>query len=171
MKKIILLLFLINFFSLFSQSFIIEKFSFPLPKSYKHASSYQNLREEISIEEIGASTSGLWHNGIDYPCPEKTPVYATKAGVVKCVYPGYYNGEKFKGHPTYGGLIIINHFDGTISLYAHLSCTYVKEGDFVLKDSNIGLSGGVKGKRASGLSTGPHLHYSVYIDINRILEK
>lgn len=109
----------------------ISPFILPLPEKYKNTSSCQELREIIEIEETGASTSGLWHNGLDFPCPDKTEVYAVKDGKVICVYPGYYNGEKFKGHPFYGGLIIIKHFDGTITLYAHLSCTFVAEGAYI----------------------------------------
>ena len=65
-------------------------------------------------------------------------------------------------------MLIINHFDGTISLYAHLSKTDVREGDYVTRGQLIGLSGGVKGRRASGQTTGPHLHYSVYLNMDDI---
>lgn len=182
MKKFFFLLFLLfNFFNLYSQTVTtkkfnnilqqntIKKFSFPLPEKYKNKSSIQGLRKEINVEEIGASTSGKWHNGIDFPCPEGTPVYASKDGIITCVYPGYYNGEKFKGHEIYGGLVIIKHYDNTISLYAHLSVTYVTEGQKVKIKEKIGESGGVKGKRASGVSTGPHLHFSMYLDIEEML--
>lgn len=70
----------------------------------------------------------------------------------------------------YGGLIIIyNELDNTYSLYAHLSLTKVTIGDYVKMGQQIGLSGGVKGRRASGQSTGPHLHYSVYLDIQNVI--
>lgn len=166
-KTILILLFLSQL--LYSQQ-IIQKFILPLPEQYQKISSKQDLRDAIKIEEFGGSTSGLWHNGFDFPCPEKTKVYATKDGVVTCVYPGFYNGEKFKGHPFYGGLIIIKHYDGTLSLYAHLSCTYVVEGQEINQGETIALSGGVKGKRASGASTGPHLHFGIYIDLNECLK-
>lgn len=149
----------------------ITEFSDPLPEKYmKHKSSSQGLRNVISAESTGGfSTSGKWHNGNDYPCPDKTPVYATKDGIVKEVWPSYYNGPyKYEGHKAYGGLIIIEHYDGTITLYAHLSMTKVHEGDVVKSGQTIAWSGGVKNRRGSGTSTGAHLHYSIYLDMDKL---
>jgi murein DD-endopeptidase MepM/ murein hydrolase activator NlpD len=152
---------------------VIQKFCAPLPKKYmSYRTSPQGLRDAISAKDTGGlSTSGKWHNGIDIACPDKTPVYATKDGYIAEVWPSYYNGPyKYKGHPAYGGLVIIKHFDYTISLYAHLSFTEVKEGDYVTAGKEIAWSGGVKGRRGSGTSTGPHLHYSMYLDMESFLE-
>lgn len=151
----------------------IQKFCAPLPEEYmSYRTSQQGLRDAISANDTGGfSTSGKYHNGIDFKCPDKTPVYATKDGYVVEVWPSYYNGPKnYKGHPTYGGLVIIKHLDNTISLYAHLSFTNVKEKDYVKAGQVIALSGGVKGRRGSGISTGPHLHYSIYLDMELFLE-
>ena len=151
----------------------IQKFCAPLPKEYMlYQTSQQGLRDVISANEAGGhSTSGKYHNGIDFKCPDKTPVYATKDGYVIEVWPSYYNGGyNYPGHPTYGGLVIIKHLDNTISLYAHLSFTDVKEGDYVTAGKKIAWSGGVKGRRGSGISTGPHLHYSIYLDMESFLE-
>lgn len=151
----------------------ILKFCAPLPKKYmSYKTSSQGLRDAISAKDTGGiSTSGKWHNGLDIACPDKTPVYATKDGYVAEVWPSYYNGPyKYKGHPAYGGLIIIKHSDYTISLYAHLSFTEVKEGDYVVAGKEIGWSGGIKGRRGSGTSTGPHLHYSMYLDMDSFLD-
>lgn len=150
-----------------SHLYAIDLFHFPLPKKYLKISSGQGFREALTKEQAGAATSGSWHNGLDFPCPEKTPVYAAKSGVVTCVYPSYYNGgKKYKGHQVYGGCIVIEHYDGTITLYGHLSMTQVLEGDKVTAGQQIGWSGGVKGKRGSGVSTGPHLHFSIYLNMN-----
>lgn len=149
----------------------ITEFSNPLPAEYmNNKTSSQGLRNVISAEATGGfSTSGKWHNGNDYPCPDKTPVYATKDGIVREVWPSYYNGpHNYKGHSAYGGLIIIEHADCTLTLYAHLSMTKVHEGDVVKSGQNIAWSGGVKGRRGSGTSTGPHLHYSIYLDIDKL---
>lgn len=147
-------------------AFEIQKFISPVPIQYHDKiSSNQGLRDAISAEEAGGlSTSGLWHNAIDYAVPVKTPVYAAKDGVVETVYPSYLNGPQWKGHKNYGGLIIIRHYDGTISLYAHLSMTMIREGTKVTQGQQIALSGGEKGKRGSGISTGPHLHFAIYLD-------
>lgn len=148
-----------------------EKFSRVLPEKYKYnISSKQGLRK-LTIRDTGGeplSTNQKWHQGLDIACPDKTEVYADKEGYIAECYPGYYNGSIWKGHRIYGGMLIINHFDGTISLYAHLSRTDVREGDYVTRGQLIGLSGGVKGRRASGQTTGPHLHYSVYLNMDDI---
>ena len=150
----------------------IEKFLFPLPSKYiNNVTSEQGLRESISSVDVGGiDTSDTFHNAIDIACPEKTIVYASKDGYISCCYPSRLNGTKWKGHKTYGGMIIINHYDGTKTLYAHLSRTDVTEGTYVKKGQQIGLSGGKKGESGSGLSTGPHLHFAIYLDIRNSLE-
>lgn len=150
----------------------IYKFSNPLPDKYMYnISSDQGFRNGLVDKDSGGSvTNDTYHNAIDIACPDKTPVYATKDGYVKTVYPSYYNGgARYRGHPTLGGLIEIQHYDGTKSIYAHLSYTAIKEGVYVKSGEVIGWSGGVKNRRGSGLSTGPHLHYSIVLDINSFI--
>ncbi len=146
----------------------ILPFKFPLDSKYRYnISSTQGLRTPIELPNAGGTTSGKYHNAIDIAVPDYTPVYAAKAGKVVTVYPSYFNGGgKYKGHPQYGGLIEINHDDGTKTLYAHLSMTVVREGDIVEIGKKIGYSGGVPGRRGSGQSTGPHLHFEVILNIS-----
>lgn len=87
------------------------------------------------------------HNGIDFPAPRGTPIYATADGIVE--QAGFDHGSGF------GNLIIIQHNLGFRTYYAHLHQVQVKAGDFVHKGQQIGLSGN------TGRSTGPHLHYEV----------
>lgn len=147
------------------ESFKLYKFKFPIDDKYKKTiSSEQGIRQTID------PLKQYWHQGIDIACPDGTAVFADKDGKILDVYPSYHNGKKWKGHPVYGGLIIIYHeLDNTYSLYAHLSFTNVNIGDYVKMGQQIGLSGGVRGRRASGQSTGPHLHYSVYLDIQNVI--
>jgi len=157
---------------LINQTIFIEKFQFPLPEKYKYSvSSAQGLRNSIPGVGFGGSTLNTYHNAVDFAVPIRTPVYAAKSGTVINCYPGYDNGQKWKGHPSYGGMIEIQHSDGTRTLYAHLIRTDVKEGDIVEKGQTIGASGGKRGMRASGNSTGPHLHFAVYIDIQYAFEE
>ncbi len=167
-------IFSIVLFFLFAASSLtskeITKFMFPLPEKYhKYVSSPQGLRDKIDINAGGLKTSGTWHQGIDIPCKEKTPVFAAKSGVIEECYPGYLNGAKFKGHPVYGSMIIMRHYDNTITLYAHLSRTDVREGDYVPCGQQIGLSGGNPKYRTAGLSTGSHLHFSIYLDMESMI--
>ena len=150
----------------------IEYCTFPLPEKYRNIiSSGDKLRDSIADPNSGGQlTTASYHNALDIPVPDKTPVKACKAGYVKNVYPSYYNGTKWKGHPTYGGYIEIIHYDHTKSIYAHLSYTEVKEGTYVERGQEIGWSGGVRGRRGSGTSTGPHLHWTVMLDLESIIE-
>lgn len=86
-----------------------------------------------------------FHKGIDFGAPVGTPVYATGNGVV--TYSGMGTG--------YGRYIEIDHGNGLVTRYGHMSANYVNVGDTVSANQQIGASGN------SGRSTGPHLHYEV----------
>lgn len=150
----------------------IERWGFPLPDKYKGiVSSGDGLRDSVyDVDSGGSITSASYHNAFDFPVPEGTPVFAAKSGYVKTVYPGRWNGTKWKGHPSYGGYIEIIHYDNTKSTYAHLAETDVCQGTYVIKGQQIGLSGGAKGKRASGNSTGPHLHFTVMLNLSSFMD-
>ena len=89
------------------------------------------------------------HHGVDYAAPAGTPVLATGDGVVR-----------FAGHKgQYGKLVIVRHPNGYKTYYGHLSGISsgittgkkVKQGDII---GNVG---------ATGVATGPHLHYEMHI--------
>jgi len=68
-----------------------------------------------------------------------------------------------------GNFVVIDHGQGLLSLYLHLSKFSVKEGDSVAKGQEIGMSGG------TGRATGPHLHLAVrwqgvYLDPQTLLK-
>ena len=164
-KLIITLVLILSTIRLFSYDYVLlNKKQFPLPAKYRgYKSSEQGLRDSIP----GTAT---YHYAVDYACPDKTEVYACDDGYVINAYPSYYNGEKWKGDKSLGGLLEIRHSDGSTSLYGHLSMTLVTEGTFVRRGQLIGWSGGVKGRRGSGITTGPHLHFAIYVDIESLLE-
>ncbi len=88
-------------------------------------------------------------NGIDFGAPIGTSVYAAAGGTVLVAKGnGAYNGG-------YGNYVVIEHGNGTQTLYAHLSKTTVSVGDRVGQNDLIGKSGN------TGKSTGPHLHFEV----------
>ena len=93
------------------------------------------------------------HKGVDLVGPYNSPIKAVKSGVVVEHWPAP-NGY-FKGHPVYGGLVVIEHDDGVFTLYAHFKDTFVNEGQKVEKGEIIGIQGD------TGLATGDHLHFEI----------
>ena len=88
------------------------------------------------------------HNGNDIPCPSGTPVIAAKSGTILFAA---YNGAA-------GNMIKIQHADGVVSIYMHLSKFASKAGDEVQQGQVIGYVG------STGSSTGAHLHFETRID-------
>jgi murein DD-endopeptidase MepM/ murein hydrolase activator NlpD len=87
-----------------------------------------------------------YHAAVDLAAPQGTAVNAAMDGTVSAV--GYDNNL--------GNYIIINHYGGFQTTYAHLSATAVRKGDQVKQGTRIGAVG------STGYSTGPHLHFAVY---------
>ena len=85
------------------------------------------------------------HYGLDFRVPSGTPVAAMNDGTVLLARPLYFEG----------GFVVLDHGQGLLTLYLHLSEFKVKEGDRVKRGQVIALSGG------SGRATGPHLHVEV----------
>ena len=92
------------------------------------------------------------HNGMDIAANSGTTVFAADGG--KVVLAEWYGG--------YGNCIMIEHGNGYKTLYGHLSYIGVKAGQYVNQGDNIGQVG------STGNSTGPHLHFEVYLNGNRI---
>lgn len=92
------------------------------------------------------------HGGLDLAVPAGTPVNTPASGVVIDTSDFYYCGKS----------VFIDHGQGLISLYCHLQQIDVKPGQAVRRGERVGLSG------ASGRATGPHLHWSVYLNGNAV---
>jgi murein DD-endopeptidase MepM/ murein hydrolase activator NlpD len=86
-----------------------------------------------------------FHTGLDMPRPYGFPVKASREGTV--IFCGWRGG--------YGKLVIIKHQGGLRTWYGHLSQIDVTEGQRVAKGHLVGRVG------ATGLATGPHLHFEV----------
>ena len=99
----------------------------------------------------GRKTQGLHgpgHRGIDIGAPSGTPIYAAASGIVLIAKTGWSGG--------YGNMTIIQHPNGTKTLYAHMSKLGTTTGASVSQGQVIGYVG------STGKSTGPHLHFEVF---------
>ncbi len=90
------------------------------------------------------------HTGLDFRANQGMPVGATAPGVVVTADVGYNGG--------YGNMVDIDHGNGIVTRFGHLSEIAVKVGQTVSKGTIIGRAG------STGRATGPHVHYEVRID-------
>lgn len=104
-----------------------------------YLSSYFGIRSDPFTGHRAA------HYGVDYAGDIGDDIMATASGVVT------YSGPRLG----YGLLVEVNHGDGIVTRYAHLSESLVAPGDVVKKAQVIARMG------SSGRSTGPHVHFEV----------
>lgn len=112
-------------------------------------------------DPMGGAEEAL-HKGIDLVGPKGATVYAALAGRVVDHWPS--PTTYWRGHPIFGGLIVLDHGGGLFTLSGHLSSSYVHEGDWVEAGQPIGIIGD------TGIATGRHLHFEVVVDPLRYLE-
>ena len=99
------------------------------------------------------------HEGLDFRAVAGTPITALNAGTVLLARPLYFEGN----------CVVLDHGQGLLTLYLHMSEFNVKEGDKVERGQVLGLVGG------TGRATGPHLHIAVrwqgvYVDPATLLK-
>jgi murein DD-endopeptidase MepM/ murein hydrolase activator NlpD len=93
-----------------------------------------------------------FHNGIDIAVAAGTPIKAADKGLV--IHAGWWGA--------YGNCIIIDHGSGWSTMYGHCSSLLVSKGDVVTRGETIGRVGN------TGVSTGPHLHWTVWKNGNAV---
>ena len=98
---------------------------------------------------LSGNAYGPGHLGIDIDAPEGANVYASGTGVVTMAQGGWNYG--------YGNVVQIDHGNGYVTVYAHLSTIFVTQCQTVGQGAVIGLSGN------TGNSFGAHLHFEVRI--------
>jgi murein DD-endopeptidase MepM/ murein hydrolase activator NlpD len=113
-----------------------------LPASLQYISSGFGYRSDPFTGE------GAMHSGLDFKGPMGAPIYAAAKGIVS--FAGVKAG--------YGNCIEIDHGNGLMTRYAHMSAFRARVGDSVGPGSEVGAIG------SSGRSTGPHLHFEVRIN-------
>ena len=117
--------------------------NFVLPVDSTRRTAFFGDRRTYQYNTGGKSTS--LHYGIDFGVPTGTPVYACGDGKVVLV----------ENRISTGWSVVIEHLPGLYSLYYHLDSVLIEEGMLVKSGEEIALSG------ATGLATGPHLHWEV----------
>jgi murein DD-endopeptidase MepM/ murein hydrolase activator NlpD len=99
----------------------------------------------FGVERVFNGSVQSTHQGLDFRVPSGTSVAAVNRGRVILAQPLFFEGN----------CVVIDHGQGLLTLYLHLSKFSVKEGDEVKKGQEIGRSGG------TGRATGPHLHLAL----------
>ena len=92
------------------------------------------------------------HSGLDIAADSGTTIHAAGNGSITLSDDLYFNGKT----------LFIDHGQGLVTMYCHMSELLVKSGETVNKGQAIGLVG------ATGRATGPHLHWSVSLNGTRV---
>jgi len=103
------------------------------------------ISDVFGVQRVFNGTVQSTHQGLDFRVPAGTPVAAVNRGRIILARPLFFEGN----------CVVIDHGQGLLTLYLHLSKFTIKEGDTVEKGQPIALSGG------TGRATGPHLHLAV----------
>ena len=118
----------------------------PAPGVYYISSPYHDTADR-----------GYYHSGVDIAGPMGSTIVAADSGTVVATYSGCVhnwgkNGDCGCGG-SYGNYVMIDHGNGKMTIYGHLSSVAVGAGSIVSKGTTIGYMG------STGHSTGPHLHF------------
>lgn len=120
---------------------VVDGITWLLPMKYDYFSSAFGYRWH--------PIHGDWrfHYGVDLSAPKGRPIVAARSGMVTVA--AYEAGGA-------GYYVNINHMDGYVTRYMHMTHFIVSKGQYVKAGEVIGYCG------STGASTGPHLHYGVY---------
>ena len=108
-------------------------------------SQYCHPNRNVVTSDFGYRRGWQFHYGIDTRLKTGDSIYSSFDGMVRIVLRGR----------AYGNYVVVRHFNGLETVYAHLSKTFVKVNQVVHAGEVIALGGN------TGRSTGPHLHYEI----------
>ncbi|MBF2054778.1 MAG: M23 family metallopeptidase [Candidatus Sericytochromatia bacterium] len=162
-------------------SFYTQHIRFPSPPlTPEQEAVVQAERQEMDTARASRSPDRLWQSAFAVPVPHRvSAVYGTRR-YLNGKYNGYHGGVDFAspmGYPVKapadgrvvlaryfskynanGNTVFLDHGLGVTSVYIHLSKVLVQPGQLIRKGEALGLIG------SSGRSTGPHLHWGLYLN-------
>jgi murein DD-endopeptidase MepM/ murein hydrolase activator NlpD len=118
----------------------------PQPLAVTATAAWVDPNPSARVSSCFGMRWGRMHEGVDLAAPDGTPIVAAGAGIV--VRAGVAEG--------YGNAVLIDHGNGFLTHYGHLSAVTVTVGQHVAAGQQIGNEG------STGHSTGPHLHFEVH---------
>jgi murein DD-endopeptidase MepM/ murein hydrolase activator NlpD len=117
---------------------------FTVPSKYPTSSKF-GMKRVVN----GKLLDDYFHSGLDFRAPAGSPIVACAPGKVVMV------GLKWRLH---GNCVAVDHGQGVISIYIHMTSVAVKVGQEVEAGEKLGTVG------STGRASGPHLHWSLYVN-------
>jgi murein DD-endopeptidase MepM/ murein hydrolase activator NlpD len=137
--------------------FILDPNTIPTPGTavFKWPLSNPYITQYFGYTKFALSGAygGSKHNGMDLGAPTGTKIKAPLTGTVRMTG----NTDLVPGCYSWGQWVLIDHPNGLSSMFAHLSRISVTPGQTIGTGDIVGYVG------STGYSTGPHLHYTVYV--------
>jgi murein DD-endopeptidase MepM/ murein hydrolase activator NlpD len=139
--------------------FILDPNKIPTPGTAVFRWPLESIRltQYFGYTKFALANRGVYrnnmHNGIDLAAPVGTKIYAPLSGTIRNVG----NTDAVPGCYSWGKWLLIDHPNGLSTLFAHLSHIGVSPGEKVSTGDVVGFTGN------TGFSTGPHLHYTLYV--------
>jgi murein DD-endopeptidase MepM/ murein hydrolase activator NlpD len=118
--------------------------AFVAPSKYPTSSQF-GMKRIVN----GKLLDDYFHSGLDFRAPAGSPIVACAPGKVVLT------GRNWRLH---GNVVAVDHGQGVISIYIHMTKIGVKVGDQVEAGQKLGTVG------ATGRASGPHLHWSLYVN-------
>jgi murein DD-endopeptidase MepM/ murein hydrolase activator NlpD len=132
-----------------SSGYGVERFYYRASDSMRvvRLETSATARGSFGVDTVAGDAPAWRHAGVDIAVPRGTSVSAPQAGAV----------AEIGDYALMGRTLILDHGQGVHSAYFHLDTVLVREGDMVRRGAPVARVG------ATGLATGPHLHYGIYV--------